>query len=132
MKVIALLLMAVALSLSACAGEAESYEYALCPCAEPGGCSTYACRYQLSLHPECDGKVSFAEVLIDGVLEEEAILVDTPLIPCMRTEPGKSAVIWVRGGAWIWGPLNKECPLTGHQPDEAHSLVFECEEAGGS
>ena len=57
------------------------------------------------------------------------IEIDKPLTTVHKTDPGTTAILWVRGGAWIWGPLKKDCPLTGFEPGEAHSLVFECEEA---
>ena len=100
-------------------------EEKFCPC-DRGECSPIACTYELSMHANCGDEVVEAEVLIDGHLEEESMFFGVPYEPCMKTNPGESSTVIVRGGVWIWGPLIKTCGVTG---SKVHTLVFECAES---
>jgi hypothetical protein len=97
-----------------------------CRCAVAPGCLPNACSFQLSLHSSCGDEVTFAEVLVDGHLEEGTLEASEAFVPCTRTDPGASSTVIVRGGGWIWGPLIKNCGSSG---GEVHTLVFECAEA---
>ena len=100
MKAFTPLAIAALLLLSACEGDAETYEYAECPCAVDGGCSMYACNYRLSLHPKCEGKVNFAEVLIVTERRE-----GTTLVPrgAVLTDKGETVV-------YVAAPAPAEAP----------------------
>jgi len=97
-------------------------EYRPCRC-EVEVCSVDACSYQISMDSSCDQDVPFAEILVDDHLEVMDLIPGETVQLCSRTEPGDSSTIYVRGGSWIWGPINRKCDGEGGQ---TYSLVLEC------
>lgn len=128
----------LALGLFACADDADLIGTPPCICAEEGVCGDDYCSFAFSLHSSCAGKVTVAELLIDGHLENEPLRFpsDEPLIPCTRTPPGETSEVFVRGGSWLWGsetpgggatdPMLLECDEAG----TVHQRTFECRDKG--
>jgi len=129
-----ILMASLALFLFSCADEALLDPPPPCLCAEEGACSEDFCSYSFSLDASCEGKVAVAELLIDGHLEETPLRypADAPVVPCMRTAPGETSEIFLRGGSWLWG---SEAPGAGQadpmllkceEPATVHQRTFEC------
>ncbi len=112
----------VAAAGAGCVDDPATITYAECVC-DDDACGPSYCSFELSLHPNCDGDVEFAEVLVDAHVEEELLVAGETFTPCTRIEPGSKATVWVRGGSWIWGPLERDC-----HPGQEHSLVLQCSE----
>lgn len=117
-------LLAVPISAAACESEAFQGELAPCRC-EVEQCTSASCGYEVRLESGCASQMKAAEILIDGHLEEKALLPGGTVFPCSRTEPGVTSQISVRGGDWIWGPLSEQCMT----PGETRLLVLQCVEA---
>ncbi|MCC6624052.1 MAG: hypothetical protein IT385_22535 [Deltaproteobacteria bacterium] len=115
------------LTVAACESEPFQGELAPCPC-DDGGCSAEACPIEILLDQTCVGEVSIAEALIGEHVERERITPAQTLTACSRIEPGAEVAITVRGGPWIWGPLEERCTT----PGETRSLVLQCVESDGS
>jgi len=97
-------------------------EYRPCRC-DVEVCSEEACSFQISMDSSCEADVEFAEILVDDHLEVMDLIPGEAVQLCSRTEPGDSSTIYVRGGSWIWGPINRKCEGEGGQ---TYSLVLEC------
>ena len=110
----------VGLTTFGCVDEPNVPVYTECVCTTET-CGPETCGFELSLHPNCDGELSFAEVLVDDHVEEELLEQGQSMIPCTRFAPGTVATVWVRGGSWIWGPLERGC-----EPGQNHALVLQC------
>lgn len=112
------------LGLSGCDAGSMQGEIPQCRC-DIEQCSSASCGYDLRLDDACKGQLDFAEVLIDGHLEAEVLEPGGSLVPCTRAEPGVAAQLIIRGGDWVWGPLNERCT----EPGENRLLVLQCVEA---
>lgn len=112
--------------LSACDGAALDAP-APCPC-EVHTCSAAACGFRVELGASCAGEVELAEVLVGAHLEASTVAPGGDMLACSRIEPGEEATIWVRGGAWAWGPVTVACQPPGGQ---LHTLTFDCEAGQG-
>lgn len=110
-----------------CGGDAYDPQLEPCRC-ELEVCSAVWCGYELRLHPSCNESVELAEILIDDHLETEILVPGETVFPCTRTPPGETSRITVRGGGWIWGPLERDCGVAGNK---VHTLIFECTELEG-
>lgn len=118
------LLVIAVLGLAGC--ESDPFQGDLVPCrCDVERCSSASCGYDLRLESACAGQIDQAEILIDGHLEVNILTPGKDVFPCTRTEPGVVSQIIVRGGDWVWGPLNERC-LT---PGETQLLVLQCVEA---
>ncbi|MEC9071190.1 MAG: hypothetical protein VX938_02370, partial [Myxococcota bacterium] len=133
-------LLIIALLLSAsCADDPGLIAPAPCACAEEDACGDDFCSFSFTLDESCAGKVSVAELLIDGHLESEPLRFpsEAPLVPCSRTAPGETSEIFVRGGSWLWGseepgggatdPMLLSCET----PGTIHQRTFECRDKVG-
>lgn len=96
-----------------------------CRC-EIAVCSAQSCGVRVQLDAACADQIDVAEVLIDDHLEEELLGPGGELLACTRIEPGHAARVWVRGGAWAWGPVVVHCAPPGGELD---TLTFHCDEA---
>lgn len=114
-----------ATAIAGCESDPIQGELPACVCAN-GGCSAQSCPIQILLDQTCVGEIKSAEALIGEHVEVELLKPSTPYTPCTRIEPGEQVDIIVRGGPWVWGPLNEACDT----PGETRSLVLQCVEAG--
>jgi len=117
-----MLALGLAASASGCVDDPIAVTYPECVCAD-GGCGPETCGFRLSLHPNCNDDVDFAEVLVDDHVEETLLVQGETLVPCTRYAPGTKATVWIRGGSWIWGPLERGC-----EPGQEHTLILQCSE----
>lgn len=116
--------MTTAGALAAC--DPGTFQGELPPCVcDNGGCTASACPMTITLDSTCEGEMSFAEVLVDDHVETAPLKPLEPLLTCSRVEPGDQAVLWVRGGPWVWGPLTERCDVAG----ENQQIVLQCVEA---
>ncbi|MFO0747405.1 MAG: hypothetical protein U1F43_17310 [Myxococcota bacterium] len=116
----------VALLLSAgCESDPFQGEIPACVC-DNGGCSAQSCGISILLDQTCVGELTSAEALIGKHVEADLLKPTAAFTPCTRIEPGASVAIIVRGGPWVWGPLNETCET----PGDVRSLVLQCVEAG--
>lgn len=123
-KAIPQLLVIGLLAVTGC--DSDGFQGELVPCrCDVEQCTSASCGYDLRLEAACAGQIDHAEVLIDGHLEVGKLEPGKDLFPCTRTEPGVSSQIIVRGGDWVWGPLNERCL----EPGETKLLVLQCVEA---
>ena len=97
-------------------------EYRPCRC-DVEVCSEQACSFQIAMDSSCSTDVDFAEILVDDHLEVMDLTPGETVTLCSKTEPGDTATIYVRGGSWIWGPINRKC---GEEGGQTYSLVLEC------
>jgi len=111
----------VLLMLASCDAGSFQGELAPCPC-EGGGCTTAACPITVTLDSTCVGEMAFAEVLVGNHVEAGRLVPLQALETCSKIEPGAEAVLWVRGGPWIWGPLVEHCATAG----ETRAIVLQC------
>lgn len=130
-----ILCLLLAVALSACDGTVLPIdEPQPCVCGDDGsGCGDDWCSYSLLLLPNCLGKVTHAEVMIDGHLETELLgfgpdesgeIVPQYMYPCTQTAPGAQTRIDVFGGKWQWSSVGNSC-------EDAHEsnvvpLEFNC------
>lgn len=112
------------LLLSGCESDPLQGELPACVC-DNGGCSQTSCPIEILLDQTCVGEVTTAEALIGVHVETTLIAPTAPFTACTRIEPGQSVDVTVRGGPWVWGPLNERCDT----PGETRSLVLQCVEA---
>lgn len=111
-------------ALTGCDSGSFQGEIAPCPC-DDGGCSAASCPITVALDETCEGEMAFAEVLVGDHVEGERLAPLAQIQTCSRIEPGEQAVLWVRGGPWIWGPLVERCEAAG----ETQAIVLQCVEA---
>ena len=111
-------------TMSACGGDSFQGEIPPCRCTTTG-CAAGACPIQIRLDETCSGEFDFAEAMIDGHVETEAITPTQAVVACSKIDPGATAAIVVRGGDWVW-PLTERCST----PGETRSLVLQCVEVG--
>ena len=116
-------LLAVA-GLAACDSGSFQGEIAPCVC-DNNGCTTAACPVTITLDSTCEGEMDFGEVLVGEHVEAAPLEPLVPLQLCSRVEPGATATLWVRGGPWVWGPLQEGCEVAG----EMQQIVLQCVEA---
>jgi len=109
----------------ACESDPVQGDLAPCPC-DDGGCSAQSCPIEILLDQTCVGEVTVAEALIGQHVERETLRPSQTMSACSRIEPGEEVAITVRGGPWIWGPLDERCAT----PGETRSLVLQCVESG--
>ena len=117
-------LLALPLGASGCESEPFQGEIPGCRC-EIDRCTSASCGYELRLAADCTGELTNAEILVDGHLEAATLVPGEALVTCSRTEPGVTSQVIVRGGDWVWGPLNERCD----DPGTNRLLVLQCIEA---
>ncbi len=113
-----------AIPVSGCDSGSSQGELPPCRC-EVESCSSATCPIEVSFDSTCVGELTLAEVMVDGHVEAEAVRPSERLTTCSRIDPGQTATIYVRGGPWIWGPLQETCST----PSETRALVLQCVEA---
>jgi hypothetical protein len=86
-----------------------------------------ACGVRVVLDDSCGNDMSFAEVLVGDHLEEETLPPGADMLTCAKIEPNDAAVVFVRGGSWIWGPVDVDCDPPG---GALVTLTFHCLENG--
>jgi hypothetical protein len=115
---------------ASCGGDPFQGETAACRCEVTGpgdaGCAEADCPVEVVLGERCAGQVAFAEVVMDGHIEDGAVRPGEVFRTCGKIPFGGVSRVTARGGVWLWGPLEEACEVAG----ETRRLVLDCAELG--